>query len=151
MDLDPVGGTPVVELHSCVLEEGDEADRAEPEALRDRIARLRDRNEQLEKALRAGTVGSLCSKNAEGPSPEEVFLAMAPAAWSLDSPSLRRLGSSPFSWDLDLYSTDGDEMGARPDELPSLGALGTPIPASFTSTPVSRTMPPPTRHMVTED
>ena len=117
MDLDPVGGTPVVELHSCVLEEGDEADRAEPEALRDRIARLRDRNEQLEKALRAGTVGTLCLKNAEGPSPEEVFLAMAPAAWSLDSPTLRRLGSSPFSWDLDLYSTDGAEMGARPDEL----------------------------------
>ena len=117
MGLYPDGRTPVVELQSCVLMEGDEADRAEAEALRDRIARLRDRNEQLEEALRAGTVGSLCSKNAKLPSPEVVFLAMAPAAWSLDSPSSRGLGSSLFSWGLDLYSTGGAEMGARPDEL----------------------------------
>jgi biopolymer transport protein TolQ len=40
---------------------------------------------------------------------------------------------------------------ARPDELPSLGALGTPVQSSFTATPAARTMPPPTRHMVADD
>lgn len=34
---------------------------------------------------------------------------------------------------------------AGPEELPSLSALGTPLGSSFTATPATRSMPPPTR------
>ena len=127
----------------AVVEEADEAVEAERVALRDRIVRLRERNEQLEAAVRAGAVGPYSpsasprvppiAADVEAPSTldlghvyggglglggggktaEEVHAAMAPSVWITPSP----LSATLLSWELDLYSCRGAGVGAQPDEL----------------------------------